>query len=162
MDENRGIFGNSSGEPLRRYAPPPLTGEALLFPLKGGMSALLTRGFPRRGDDPSLAGCSRKFPPCHCEPVLTLACPEEMPLGYGNPFSWQKTTMFHRTLGAAGQQSLPCVKGGGVRKDTGGIDAEQFTFCNANSDYSMSKNQTTHSRELLLASRCAAERAWED
>ena len=26
----------------------------------------------------------------------------------------------------AGQQSLPCVKGGGVRKDTGGIDAEQL------------------------------------
>ena len=47
----------------------------------------------------------------------------------------------------AGQQSLPCVKGGGVRKDTGGIDAEQFTFCNANSDYSMSKNPAVHNRQ---------------
>ena len=57
---------------------------------------------------------------------MSLVCPEEMPLGYGNPFSWQKTVIFHRTLGAAGQQSLPCVKGGGVHKDTGGIDATQL------------------------------------
>ena len=34
--------------------------------------------------------------------------------------------MFHHNGGVAGQQSLPCVKGGGVRKDTGGIDAEQL------------------------------------
>ena len=64
--------------------------------------------------------------PGHCEPVLTLACPEEVLLGYGNPFPWQKAMIFRCTLGAAGQQSLPCVKGGGVRKDTGGIDAEQL------------------------------------
>ena len=41
-------------------------------------------------------------------------------------FPWQKAVMFQRTSGAAGQQSLPCVKGGGVRKDTGGIDATQL------------------------------------
>ena len=33
---------------------------------------------------------------------------------------------FHGIPGVAGNQSLPCVKGGGVRKDTGGIDAEQL------------------------------------
>ena len=54
---------------------------------------------------------------------------------------------FLRTPGDAGQQSLPCVKGGGVRKDDGGIDAEQFTFCSANSNCSMSKNPATHNRK---------------
>ena len=41
-------------------------------------------------------------------------------------FPWQKTVIFQRTPGAAGNQSLPCVKGGGVRKDTGGIAATQL------------------------------------
>ena len=35
-------------------------------------------------------------------------------------------SIFYCMSRVAGQQSLPCVKGGGVRKDTGGIDAEQF------------------------------------
>ena len=60
--------------------------------------------------------------------------------------SW-KAAISHSTSGVAEYQSLPCVKGGGVRKDTGGIDAEQFTFCNANSDYSMSENRTAHNRK---------------
>ena len=59
----------------------------------------------------------------------------------------QKIPIFHRICGAAGNQSLPCVKGGGVRKDTGGIDAEQFTLCSANSDCSMSKNPAAHNRK---------------
>ena len=60
---------------------------------------------------------------------------------------WHGTAIFHGIPGVAGNQSLPCVKGGGVRKDTGGIDAEQFTFCNANSDYSMSENPAAHNRK---------------
>ena len=39
--------------------------------------------------------------------------------------SW-KAAISHSTSGVAEYQSLPCVKGGGVRKDTGGIDAEQL------------------------------------
>ena len=82
---------------------------------------------------------SGRFPPGHCEEL-----PKQR---RGNPRPWQKVMIFHRNGGVAGQQSLPCVKGGGVRKDDGGIDAEQFTFCDANSDYSMSKNPATHSRK---------------
>ena len=57
---------------------------------------------------------------------MSLVRPKEVLLGYGNPFSWQKTVIFRSICGVAGQQSLPCVKGGGVRKDTGGIDAMQL------------------------------------
>ena len=39
---------------------------------------------------------------------------------------WHGTAIFYGIPGVAGNQSLPCVKGGGVRKDTGGIDAEQL------------------------------------
>ena len=43
----------------------------------------------------------------------------------GQRGNYGAVTSFRRTSGVAGNQSLPCVKGGGVRKDDGGIDAEQ-------------------------------------
>ena len=84
----------------------------------------VTRGLPGGAISNRPVRGSGSLLPGHCEPVRAQ---RKSPWGThwcGNPFSWQKTSMFHRTLGAAGQQSLPCVKGGGVRKDTGGIDAE--------------------------------------
>ena len=66
-----------------------------------------------------LWGFGRVGFPGHCEEL-----PEQR---RGNPFPLlQKISVFHRIFGVAGQQSLPCVKGGGVRKDTGGIDATQL------------------------------------
>ena len=119
-----------------------------------------------------------------------LVSPDRGDAPQGQRGSWRESctvvSIFYCMSRVAEHQSLPCVKGGGVRKDTGGIDAEQFTFCNANSDYSMSENRTAHNRkphtnssrwgtipQTLLTQgqpplhkgalvRCAAERAGED
>ena len=48
--------------------------------------------------------------------------------------SW-KAAISHSTSGVAEYQSLPCVKGGGVRKDTGGIVPGIDLICKAG-DYS--------------------------
>ena len=67
---------------------------------------------------------------------MSLVRPKEVPLGDGNPFSWQKAMISRCTLGGAGNQSLPCVKGGGVRKDDGGIVPGIDLICKAG-DYSL-------------------------
>ena len=46
-----GIVASGQGTPLSAQPTSPLLGETFLFPLKGGMSALLTRGLPRRGSN---------------------------------------------------------------------------------------------------------------
>ena len=66
---------------------------------------------------------------------MSLTCPEEMPLGYGNPFPLGRGCDFLLQMRGAGNQSLPCVKGGGVRKDTGGIVPGIDLICKAG-DYS--------------------------
>ena len=141
--------------PLSAVPTSPLTGEThFAYPVRGG-GAKRRRGFavgyppvtcgdipPFRGDsfclpckgrwgsyaDPEgFLHSTRKRPPGHCEPVLTLG--------------WQSASLcgaaasFPCNCGVPPHQSLPCVKGGGVRKDTGGIVPGIDLICKAG-DYS--------------------------
>ena len=76
---------------------------------------MLTEGFPHRTFNP---------PPGHCEPVLTLACPKEIPLGYGNPFPCCESFKFQLNQRSSAAPKPPLCKGRwcpqGHRRDCSG------------------------------------------